>query len=131
MVYVKIKTDNIELNISSDNENIETEDFLESMKSVIDMVVEAESDITYNNQTQTDWDEEEQKATFQSIMSKADLSGTTPFSETNTLNDSASAFLNMLKEIKPQPQRDDELKPLDLDHINAIIKKWNGFSRQK
>ena len=131
MVYVKIKTGNIELNISSDNENIETEDFLESMKSVIDMVVEAESDIAYNNQTQTDWDEEEQKATFQSIMSKADLSGTTPFSETNTLNDSTSAFLNMLKEIKPQPQRDDELKPLDLDHINAIIKKWNGFSRQK
>lgn len=123
MVYVKIKTDNIELNISSDNENVETEDFLESMKSVIDMVVEAESDITYNNQTQTDWDEEEQKATFQSIMSKTDLSGTTPFSKTNTLNDSVSAFLNMLKEIKPQPQRDDELKPLDLDHINAIIKK--------
>ena len=131
MVYVKIKTGNIELNISSDNENIETEDFLESMKSVIDMVVEAESDIAYNNQTQTDWDEEEQKATFQSIMSKADLSGKPALSEANTLNDSASAFLNMLKEIKPQPQRDDELKPLDLDHINAIIKKWNSYSRQK
>jgi len=72
MVYVKIKTDNIELNISSDNENIETEDFLESMKSVIDMVVEAESDIAYNNQTQPDWDAEEQKETFQSIMSKAE-----------------------------------------------------------
>ena len=120
MVYVKIKTDNIELNISSDNENVATEDFLESMKSVIDMVVEAESDIAYNNQTQTDWDEEEQKATFQSIMSKADLSGTTPFSETNTLNDSASAFLNMLKEIKP---RDDK----KANQINAIIEKWNSY----
>lgn len=117
MVYVKIKTDNIELNISSDNENVETEDFLESMKSVIDMVVEAESDITYNNQTQTDWDEEEQKATFQSIMSKADLSGKPALSEANTLNDSTSAFLNMLKKIKPQ----DDKKA---NQINAIIEKW-------
>lgn len=131
MVYVKIKTDNIELNISSDNENIETEDFLESMKSVIDMVVEAESDIAYNNQTQTDWDEEEQKATFQSIMSKADLLGTAPVSKTNDLNDSASAiqkykteFLNMLKEIKP---RDDK----KANQINAIIEKWNSYGRQK
>ena len=88
------------------------------------MVVEAESDIAYNNQTQTDWDEEEQKATFQSIMSKAELSGTTPFSETNTLNDSASAFLNMLKEIKP---RDDK----KANQINAIIEKWNSYGRQK
>ena len=124
MVYVKIKTDNIELNISSDNENIETEDFLESMKSVIDMVVEAESDITYNNQTQPDWDAEEQKETFQSIMSKADLSGTTPFSKTNDLNDSASAFLNMLKDIKP---RDDK----NANQINAIIEKWNSYGKQK
>ena len=124
MVYVKIKTDNIELNISSDNENIETEDFLESMKSVIDMVVEAESDIAYNNQTQTDWDEEEQKATFQSIMSKADLSGKPALSEANTLNDSTSAFLNMLKKIKPQ----DDKKA---NQINAIIEKWNSYSRQK
>lgn len=124
MVYVKIKTDNIELNISSDNENIETEDFLESMKSVIDMVVEAESVITYNNQTQTDWDEEEQKATFQSIMSKADLSRKPAPSETNTLNDSASAFLNMLKKIKPQ----DDKKA---NQINAIIEKWNSYGRQK
>lgn len=60
MVYVKIKTVNIELNISSDEHNIETEDFLESIKSAIDMVVEAESDISYNNQTQTDWDEEDE-----------------------------------------------------------------------
>jgi hypothetical protein len=131
MVYVKIKTDNIELNISSDNENIETEDFLESMKSVIDMVVEAESDITYNNQTQPDWDVEEQKETFQSIMNKADLSGTAPVSKANNINDSVSSFLDMLKDIKPQHQRDDEPKPSDLDQINAIIKKWNGFSRQK
>ena len=124
MVYIKIKTGNIELNISSDNENIETEDFLESMKSVIDMVVEAESDITYNNQTQTDWDEEEQKATFQSIMSKADLSRKPALSEANTLNDSTSAFLNMLKKIKPQ----DDKKA---NQINAIIEKWNSYSRQK
>lgn len=131
MVYVKIKTDNIELNISSDNENIETEDFLESMKSVIDMVVEAESDITYNNQTQTDWDEEEQKVTFQSIMSKADLSGTAPVSKTNGTDDLVSSFLDMLKDIKPQPQKDDKPKSSDSDQINAIIEKWNGFSRQK
>lgn len=124
MVYVKIKTDNIEVNISNDNENIETENFLESMKSVIDMVVEAESDITYNNQTQTDWDGEEQKATFQSIMSKADLSGKPALSEANTLNDSTSAFLNMLKKIKPQ----DDKKA---NQINAIIEKWNSYGRQK
>lgn len=124
MVYVKIKTDNIELNISSDEYNIETEDFLQSMKSVIDMVVEAESDITYNNQTQSDWDEEEQKATFQSIMSKADLSGSAPVSKTNGTDDLVSSFLDMLKDIKP---------PVDkkANQINAIIEKWNGFSRQK
>jgi len=131
MVYVKIKTDNIELNISSDNENIETEDFLQSMKSVIDMVVEAESDITYNNQTQPDWDAEEQKETFQSIMSKADLSGTAPVSQTNSINDLVSSFLDMLKDIKPQPQKNDESKPSDSDQINAIIEKWNSYGRQK
>jgi len=131
MVYVKIKTDNIELNISSDNENIETEDFLESMKSVIDMVVEAESDITYNNQTQPDWDAEEQKETFQSIMSKADLSGTAPVSQTNGINDLVSSFLDMLKDIKPQPQKNDESKPSDSDQINAIIEKWNSYGKQK
>jgi hypothetical protein len=131
MVYVKIKTDNIELNISSDNENIETEDFLQSMKSVIDMVVEAESDITYNNQTQPDWDAEEQKETFQSIMSKADLSGTDPVSQTNGINDLVSSFLDMLKDIKPQPQKNDESKPSDSDQINAIIEKWNSYGKQK
>jgi len=131
MVYVKIKTDNIELNISSDNENIETEDFLQSMKSVIDMVVEAESDITYNNQTQPDWDAEEQKETFQSIMSKADLSGTAPVSQTNSINDLVSSFLDMLKDIKPQPQKNDESKPSDSDQINAIIEKWNSYGKQK
>ena len=131
MVYVKIKTDNIELNISSDNENIETEDFLQSMKSVIDMVVEAESDITYNNQTQPDWDAEEQKETFQSIMSKADLSGTDPVSKTNGIDDSVSSFLDMLKDIKPQPQKNDESKPSDSDQINAIIEKWNSYGKQK
>jgi hypothetical protein len=131
MVYVKIKTDNIELNISSDEYNIEAEDFLQSMKSVIDMVVEAESDISYNNQTQSDWDEEEQKATFQSIMSKADLSGSDPVSKTNGIDDLVSSFLDMLKDIKPQPQKDDKPKSSDSDQINAIIEKWNGFSRQK
>ena len=131
MVYVKIKTDNIELNISSDNENIETEDFLESMKSVIDMVVEAENDITYNNQTQPDWDAEEQKETFQSIMSKANLSGTAPVSQTNGINDLVSSFLDMLKDIKPQPQKNDESKPSDSDQINAIIEKWNSYGKQK
>jgi len=133
MVYVKIKTDNIELNISSDNENIETEDFLESMKSVIDMVVEAENDITYNNQTQPDWDAEEQKETFQSIMSKANLSGTTPSQNTTftAINNSVSSFLDMLKDIKPQPQKNDESKPSDSDQINAIIEKWNNYGKQK
>ena len=120
MVYVKIKTDNIELNISSDDHNIEAEDFLESMKSVIDMVVEAESDIAYNNQDEV-WDTEEQSDIFNSIMSKSELMGTNPImssgptpnvshsfsfkpNETTTSNadltDSISAFLMMLNSMK-------------------------------
>jgi hypothetical protein len=78
MLQVKIKTDNIEVNVSSEDEVIDTEDFLYSMKKIMDMVVEAENDIAYNNQTEFEWDEEETKATFQSIMNKADLSGTAP-----------------------------------------------------
>ena len=78
MLQIKIKTDNIEVNVSSEDEVIDTEDFLYSMKKVIDMVVEAENDIAYNNQTEFDWDEEEQKATFQSIINKADLPGNAP-----------------------------------------------------
>ena len=127
MVYVKIKTDNIELNISSDNENIETEDFLESMKSVIDMVIEAENDITYNTQTQPDWDTEEQKETFQSIMSKRNRYGF----KADGIDNLVSSFLDMLKDIKPQPQKNDESKPSDSDQINAIIEKWNSYGKQK
>jgi hypothetical protein len=78
MLQVKIKTDNIEVNVSSEDEVIDTEDFLYSMKKIMDMVVEAENDIAYNNQTEFDWDAEEQNATFHSIMSKANLSGTAP-----------------------------------------------------
>lgn len=80
MLQVKIKTDNIEVNVSSEDEVIDTEDFLYSMKKIMDMVVEAENDIAYNNGTEYefDWDTEKQKETFQSIMNKADLSGTAP-----------------------------------------------------
>jgi hypothetical protein len=81
MLQVKIKTDNIEVNVSSEDEVIDTEDFLYSMKKIMDMVVEAENDIAYNNETEEtefDWDAEEQNATFHSIMSKANLSGTAP-----------------------------------------------------
>jgi hypothetical protein len=88
MLQIKIKTDNIEVNVSSEDEVIDTEDFLYSMKKVIDMVVEAENDIAYNNQTEFDWDAEEQKATFQSIMNKADLSGNAPTQNpTTTISD--------------------------------------------
>ena len=77
MLQVKIKTDNIEVNVSSEDEVIDTEDFLYSMKKIMDMVVEAENDIAYNNGTEYefDWDTEKQKEIFQSIMNKADLSG--------------------------------------------------------
>ena len=77
MLQVKIKTDNIEVNVSSEDEVIDTEDFLYSMKKIMDMVVEAENDIAYNKGTgyEFDWDTEKQKETFQSIMNKADLSG--------------------------------------------------------
>jgi hypothetical protein len=78
MLQVKIKTDNIEVNVSSEDEVIDTEDFLYSMKKIMDMVVEAENDIAYNNETEFEWDEEEQNATFHSIMSKDNLSGTAP-----------------------------------------------------
>jgi len=78
MLQVKIKTDNIEVNVSSEDEVIDTEDFLYSMKKIMDMVVEAENDIAYNNQTEFEWDAEEQNATFQNIMNKADLPGTAP-----------------------------------------------------
>jgi hypothetical protein len=80
MLQVKIKTDNIEVNVSSEDEVIDTEDFLYSMKKIMDMVVEAENDIAYNNGTgfEFNWDTEKQKETFQSIMNKADLSGNTP-----------------------------------------------------
>lgn len=52
MLQVKIKTDNIEVNVSSEDEVIDTEDFLYSMKKIMDMVVEAEKDIAYNNETE-------------------------------------------------------------------------------
>jgi hypothetical protein len=78
MLQVKIKTDNIEVNVSSEDEVIDTEDFLYSMKKIMDMVVEAENDIAYNNGTEFDWDAEEQNATFNSIMNKADSSGIAP-----------------------------------------------------
>lgn len=78
MIQVKIKTNNIEVNVSSKDEVIDTEDFLYSMKKIMDMVVEAENDIAYNNQTEFEWDEKETKATFQSIINKADLLGIAP-----------------------------------------------------
>jgi hypothetical protein len=87
MIQIKIKTDNIEVNVSEDGE-IDTEDFLYSMKKIMDMVVEAENDIAYNNETEFDWDAEEQKAIFHSIMSKADLSGKAPIQNpTTTISD--------------------------------------------
>jgi hypothetical protein len=122
MIVIQIKTDNIELNVSSDSKNISASEFLESMKKVIDMAVEAENDLAYNTEVELqDAANERINSRIKSTINEAgselvrtegnNLGGPVNVSFLDILNtyNAANSFRN----------------PAKKEQIEAIIEKWN------